>query len=144
MFNGKALVKSQVAEKEAYILHGSYIFSGLSLEENISLATNLDSVRMNRVIEETNLVHLKEQVLRASNLSGGEKQRIEIARSLYHQKAFILADEVKSNLDCKNAQLIEDILFSVPQTVIEVIHHYSDENLSRYDHVINLSKENTT
>ena len=33
---------------------------------------------------------------------------------------------------------IEDVLFSLPQTVIEVIHHYSDETLKRYDQVIEL------
>ena len=54
------------------------------------------------------------------------------------EKDFILADEVKSNLDSRTAKEIEDVLFSLPQTVIEVIHHYSDKTLKRYDKVIEL------
>ena len=67
-------------------------------------------------------------------------QRLEIARTLYHNSRLILADEVKANLDSENSQKISDLLFSLPQTVIEVIHHYSEEDLKRYDQVIHLYK----
>ena len=49
------------------------------------------------------------------------KQRLEIARALYHDSQLILADEIKTNLDSENSRKISDLLFSLPQTVIEVI-----------------------
>ena len=75
-----------------------------------------------------------------AELSGGEKQRLEIARALYHNRQFILADEVKANLDFKNQEKISHLLFSLPQALVEVIHHYSEEDLKRYDKVIKLEK----
>jgi len=58
------------------------------------------------------------------------------ARALYHE--LILADEIKANLDLENSRKISDLLFSLPQTVIEVIHHYTEEDLKHYDQVIHL------
>ena len=83
---------------------------------------------------------LKGKVPSNQTLSGGEKQRLEIARALYHKRQFILADEVKANLDAKNQEKINQLLFSLPQAVVEVIHHYTKEDLKRYDKVIHLKK----
>ena len=58
----------------------------------------------------------------------------------YHKRQFILADEVKANLDAKNQEKINQLLFSLPQAVVEVIHHYTKEDLKRYDKVIHLKK----
>ena len=41
----------------------------------------------------------------------------------------------KANLDLKNQEKISQLLFSLPQTLVEVIHHYSEEDLKRYDKV---------
>ena len=91
--------------------------------------------------QKTGLEHLKNRTLSNDSLSGGEKQRLEIARALYHDSQLILADEIKANLDSENSRKISDLLFSLPQTVIEVIHHYTEEDLKHYDQVIHLSKE---
>ena len=84
---------------------------------------------------------MKNRTLSNNSLSGGEKQRLEIARALYHDSQLILADEIKANLDSENSRKISALLFSLPQTVIEVIHHYTEEDLKHYDQVIHLSIE---
>ena len=94
---------------------------------------------MQTILEKVNLLPLQHQTLNSNELSGGEKQRIEIARALYAENSLILADEIRSNLDKENSQKMEDILFDIPQTVIEVIHHYTDDSLKKYDQVIDLS-----
>ena len=43
-------------------------------------------------------------MLSNDSLSGGEKQRLEIARALYHDSQLILADEIKANLDSENSR----------------------------------------
>ena len=95
---------------------------------------------MDKILRQTGLEDLKHRKLSDDSLSGGEKQRLEIARALYHESKLILADEVKANLDLENSRKISDLLFSMPQTVIEVIHHYTEEDLKRYNQVIRLTK----
>ena len=84
---------------------------------------------------------MKNRTLRNDSLSGGEKQRLEIARALYHDSQLILADEIKANLDSENSRKLATCSSPLPQTVIEVIHHYTEEDLKHYDQVIHLSKE---
>ena len=65
---------------------------------------------------------------RPNELSGGEKQRLAIARSLANSPDVILADEPTGNLDSKNAaeilQLLEDIHSTEGATVVVVTHDF--------------------
>lgn len=138
-FNDQELNQEARQQIGSYILQESYYFDNLGLYENISLGKPINHEKIEDVLTKVRLPYLKEKNgITNQSLSGGEKQRLEIARSLYYEKDFILADEVKSNLDKQTAQEIEDVLFSLHQTVIEVIHHYSDETLKRYDKIIEL------
>ncbi|WP_028973652.1 ABC transporter ATP-binding protein [Spirochaeta cellobiosiphila] len=61
-----------------------------------------------------------------SKLSGGEKQRIAIARALFNEPQVILADEPTGNLDEKNSRMVEEIFFdllkSQQKTLMLVTH----------------------
>lgn len=59
------------------------------------------------------------------NLSGGQIQRLEIARALLRDKKVLLVDEATANLDKNNSKKIRDLLFNTPVPVIEVAHHYN-------------------
>ena len=139
-YHGQELSSDELYQAGAYILQSSHVFDGLTLEGNIALGQELDSVRMEEILQQTGLKALQGKTPSNQTLSGGEKQRLEIARALYHNRQFILADEVKANLDLKNQERISQLLFSLPQAVLEVIHHYSEEDLKRYDKVIKLDK----
>lgn len=72
-----------------------------------------------------------------SELSGGEKQRVAVARALINEPSFIFADEPTGNLDSKNQQELHDLFFSLRdkfnQTIIIVTH---DHNFARMSDVI--------
>lgn len=67
-----------------------------------------------------------------AEMSGGEQQRVAIARSLINDPAILFADEPTGNLDSKNGESIMDLLLGVARadrkTLVVVTH---DENLAR-------------
>jgi putative ABC transport system ATP-binding protein len=77
-------------------------------------------------------VGLQEKIKnKARNLSGGEKQRVCIARAIINNPDVLFADEPTGNLDSENSEMIEDLLFGLHKnrniTLIVVTH---DEELA--------------
>ena len=72
-----------------------------------------------------------------SGLSGGEKQRISIARSLLKHASVLLADEATAALDAQTAhQVTDDILSLSGVTRIDVTHTLEQAALRRYDGIL--------
>ena len=72
-----------------------------------------------------------------SNFSGGEKQRIGLARALLRNSQILLLDEFTANLDPAIADELEDnILKRKDKTIITVTHQQTKEKLEKYDRVI--------
>ena len=72
-----------------------------------------------------------------SELSGGEKQRISIARSLLKHASVLLADEATAALDAQTAhQVTDDILSLTGVTRIVVTHTLEQAALRRYDGIL--------
>lgn len=73
------------------------------------------------------------------NLSGGEKQRIGLARALLNRNPILLLDEPTANLDEKNAKEIENYILKIPNiTIIMITHKTEKELLNRFDEVIHI------
>ncbi|WP_419800831.1 ABC transporter ATP-binding protein [Mucilaginibacter sp.] len=81
--------------------------------------------RASELLEMLNLGHRKTH--KPSQLSGGEAQRVAVARALINSPALILADEPSGNLDSKNAMELHQLFFSLRdqfnQTFIIVTHN---------------------
>ncbi|MEM0950589.1 MAG: ABC transporter ATP-binding protein [Cyanobacteria bacterium P01_H01_bin.74] len=111
------------------------LMATLTAYENVALPLELssgaltDSVKAQRerieaLIEQVGMTHRKHAY--PSALSGGEMQRIAIARALIHQPQIILADEPTGNLDSENGERILDLLKILTQqngqTIIMATH----------------------
>ena len=64
-----------------------------------------------------------------SELSGGEQQRVAVARSLINKPAIVFADEPSGNLDSRNARELHELFFTLrkdmDQTFVIVTHNES-------------------
>lgn len=75
------------------------------------------------------------------NFSGGEKQRLSLARALLRKSKILLLDEFTANLDKKTAQEIEEQLLERKDClIIAVTHHLDPDTMERYDGILNLEQ----
>ena len=102
-----------------------------TVAENVAFALEARgelSHRIDRVVPQVlELVRLQDKANRyPSQLSGGEQQRVVIARSLVNQRKLVVADEPTGNLDSVNAREIIELLQRINElgsTVILVTHN---------------------
>ena len=86
-----------------------YLFKGMSALENISVATMLSGESIDHeILKKLEIDHLMGH--KTSELSGGEQQRVSIARVLSKQPRIIFADEPTGNLDKETAELVMEVL----------------------------------
>lgn len=83
------------------------------------------SARAEQLLEYLNLSDRKDH--KPSELSGGEQQRVAVARALINRPAVVLADEPSGNLDSKSAQELHQLFFrlrdELGQTFVIVTHN---------------------
>jgi len=86
-----------------------YLFKGMSAFENIGVATMLSGEQIeSKILKQLEIDHLMNH--KTSELSGGEQQRVSIARVLSKKPRIIFADEPTGNLDKETANLVMDVL----------------------------------
>src|SRR5437764_12319401 len=118
----------------SYLPQEPSVFRKLSVEENIlavleaqQLSWETRRTRTEKLIEQLNLGHVRKTLGYA--LSGGERRRVEIARCLAIEPAFILLDEPFSGIDPIAVLELQEIIFGVKRSGIGVVitdHHVRD------------------
>lgn len=143
--NGREIVNLKIPT----VSQNPYIFD-TSIRENITLFQN-DLFSEDEIIEVLKKVRLYDELVydggldyqcgeQGGYLSGGQKQKLALARLLIRNKAVYLLDEISANLDEKNSKIIHDLLFELDDSFIEVSHHY-DLNDVRYTAVYKMTDE---
>lgn len=127
--------ESSLMKSITYIGHNSYIFKG-TVRENLLMANDVDDNKLWQVLEKVNLADfLKNEngldtVIdeKASNISGGQRQRLALARALLHNSRIYIFDEATSNIDVESendimAQITE---IAKSKTVILISHRLAN------------------
>ncbi len=120
-----------------FVFQSSQLFPELTALENVMLAGRLNRqsdtacrAAALALIEQMGVAHRLQH--RPAELSGGEQQRLAIARALINKPRIILADEPTGNLDASNAgeiiRLLEELREREKLTVVMVTH---DRDLAR-------------
>ena len=106
---------SEIRKKNIGIVFQSfYLIPNYTALENVSLILEINSIDNSKQKAEDLLVQfgLKDRLHHfPTQLSGGEQQRVAIARSMAVKPKLILADEPTGNLDSENSQMISNLLF---------------------------------
>lgn len=125
-----------IRDKIVYISQDPHIFRS-TIRDNIDLNGTLSDVEINSIIKKVNLENLVGSMEKGldtkigkdlSDFSGGEKQRIAIARSLALKSNIIIFDEITSALDPENEKIVIDTLFEnfSNKTMIIISHRQSN------------------
>lgn len=100
------------------VFQSHYLLKDFTAMENVAIPARIAGIdkktameRAEELIEKVGLGNRIDHY--PSQMSGGERQRIALARSLVNDPDLILADEPTGNLDEKNSRIVEDILFSL-------------------------------
>src|SRR5581483_180748 len=115
------------AEKIGFVFQQFHLIPYLTSVENVMLAQYFHSMTDEReAVEALERVGLKERAHHLpSQLSGGEQQRVCIARALINDPKIVLADEPTGNLDAQNEEIVLRLLRELHQqgrTIIMVTH----------------------
>ena len=130
---------SEIRRKDIGIVFQSfYLIPNYTAIENVSLALEINKIKdpINKAKEILDKFGLGKRLNNLpSQLSGGEQQRVAIARSIVMKPELILADEPTGNLDSENSELISNILFDYVKeenaSLIMVTHDNKLANLSK-------------
>lgn len=139
----RELSSSSIHRLSSLVQQNVFIFNA-SIKDNICMFRDFPQEELQRAIELSGLGQLcRDKGLgyicgeNGSALSGGEKQRISIARSLLSRAELLLVDEATAALDGKTAfQVAESILKLEGLTRIVVTHALDERLLRRYDAIL--------
>ncbi|TAK55786.1 MAG: ABC transporter ATP-binding protein [Dehalococcoidia bacterium] len=107
------------------------LLESLSVQENVEVALNVAGVRGHQARDRARRLLIEAGLegrldFKARDLSGGEKQRVSIARALANQPRLLLADEPTANLDSRHGhevmQLLHDLAKNQGRTAVVVSH----------------------
>lgn len=118
-------------EELGFIFQTFNLIGRISVQKNVELPMILSGVmrqtrreRALKLLQDVGIAHRSN--FNPQNISGGERQRVAVARALANDPAIIIADEPTGNLDLKNSDEVMKILSKLNQegrTIIMVTHN---------------------
>ncbi|MFZ8933990.1 MAG: ABC transporter ATP-binding protein [Bacteriovoracaceae bacterium] len=131
------------ASKIGIIFQQYHLLAHLTALENVTLSLEINKIanpiqKAMKVLEQVGLKDRSEHF--PYQLSGGEQQRVAIARSLVMNPELILADEPSGSLDSETGTHVMDILFNVTKSKGMVLVTHNKDLAHRCDHILYLEK----
>jgi len=135
--------ETNLMEHVVLVRHNSYLFKG-TVEENLRMAKpDATEDEMNAVLQKVNLLGflqtqdgLQTKLLeKAGNLSGGQCQRLVIARALLKDAEVYIFDEATSNIDIESEELIMQVIHELAKTRTVLLISHRLANVVKSDQI---------
>lgn len=139
LFNGQnafEIDRTSFYENVSLVSHSSYVFKG-TLRENMLMAKNsATDEQIYQCLEQVNLADFVREngglamplLSRGANLSGGQIQRLALARALLHNAMLYIFDEATSNIDVESEEVILKFIqqFKQHKTIVMISHRLAN------------------
>ena len=125
------------------VTHNSYLFQG-TVEENLRMAKpDAELSEMREALQAVNLLEfLNDQdglqtklTEKAENFSGGQRQRLALARALLHDTPIYIFDEAASNIDAESEEMIMDVIRKLAETKTVLLISHRLSNVTECDRI---------
>ena len=135
--------ESSLMDQITLVSHNSYLFKG-TVEDNLRMGKpNATEEEMQEALEKVNLwgflqaqQGLATPILeRGSNFSGGQCQRLAIARALLHDTPVYIFDEATSNIDAESEEMIMDVIHTLAETKTIILISHRLANVVKSDRI---------
>lgn len=140
----KGINRKSLPRVMSVIMQFPYLFKE-TIEENLTLGRKISPDIFDKSIRiacADDFVFNKLDTVYDKNLSGGQQERLSVARELMGSKPILVMDESTASVDKKTALAVEKNILENPDlTVIMITHHLYDETQSYLDEVIHLGQE---
>ena len=135
--------EASLMENLTYISHRSYLFKGTVRENLLMARPDASEDDLWQVLERVNLAGFlrNEKGLdtalteRAGNLSGGQCQRLALARALLHDSPVYIFDEATSNIDAESENEIMGTIHELAKTKTVILISHRLANVAAADHI---------
>ena len=139
LFNGQnafEIDRASFYQNVSLVSHSSYVFKG-SLRDNMLMAkTGATDEQIYQCLEQVNLANFVREnggldmplLSRGTNLSGGQIQRLALARALLHDAQVYIFDEATSNIDVESEEVILQFIqqFKQHKTIVMISHRLAN------------------
>lgn len=132
-----------IMEQEVYLFEGTIkeniVFDNTPEEQVLEKITK--DVKLQETLEKKGVDMEYRLTGNGENLSGGEQEKIALARALYRGKEWLLLDEATAGMDNETLLFVERVLMRLEGvTCISITHRYHEEILKMYDTILVMQK----
>jgi len=142
----------ELRKEISYVPQNIFLFTG-TLKENLTLG--LDDIKDSKIVEVCKIVGIHDFIMalpfqyqtiigeNGTNLSGGQKQKIGLAKAVLRNPKILVLDEATSNIDQKSEEIFWDNLFTYLKNVTIIIIAHKSCVISKCDKVYKIKNRNT-
>jgi len=142
----------ELRKKISYVPQNIFLFTG-TLKENLTFG--FDDIEDSKIVEVCKIVGIHDFIMalpfqyqtiigeNGTNLSGGQKQKIGLAKAVLRNPKILVLDEATSNIDQKSEEIFWDNLFTYLKNVTIIIIAHKSSVISKCDKVYKIKNRNT-